>query len=156
ATGGRRQTRLRSALVVAEVSLACVLLVGAGAMLRSFSNLLRTDPGFRAEHVLTASVSLPGATYKDQDARAGFYQRLLANLAEMPGVEASGIGTDLPWTGYDDNTGGFEFEGKKPAPNQETHARYHTASPDFFRALGVPLVAGRYFNGGDVKGALPV
>ncbi len=147
-TGSGRHTRLRSVLVVGEVSLACVLLIGAGLMLRSFVNLLRTDPGFRPEHVLTASISLPNEHYKRADA-ALFFRRLVANLSSVAGIRAVGVGTDLPWTGYDDNIGGFTIEGKKPAAHEEFHARYHVASPDYFRALGIPLVRGRFFTGGD-------
>jgi predicted permease len=147
-TGSGRHTRLRSVLVVGEVSLACVLLIGAGLMLRSFVNLLRTDPGFRPEHVLTASISLPNEHYKPADA-ALFFRRLVANLSSVAGIRAVGVGTDLPWTGYDENFGGFTIEGKKPAAHEEFHARYHVASPDYFRALGIPLVRGRFFTGGD-------
>ena len=134
--------------MVGEVSLACVLLIGAGLMLRSFVNLLRTDPGFRPEHVLTASISLPNEHYKPADA-ALFFRRLVANLSSVAGIRAVGVGTDLPWTGYDENFGGFTIEGKKPAAHEEFHARYHVASPDYFRALGIPLVRGRFFTGGD-------
>ena len=148
-----RQTRLRAALVVGEVALACLLLVSAGVLVRSFVNLLRSDPGFRPEHVLTAEVALPEVNYKTTDRVAGFYQRLLLNLNALPGVHAVGAGTDLPWTGYDENMGGFTIEGKTPPPNDEFHARYHTASSDYFRAVGVPLLRGRFFNEQDVKGA---
>lgn len=153
ATAGGRQTRLRSLLVVGEVSLACILLVGAGVMLRSFVNLLNTDPGFRPEHVLTAGLSLPNANYKTPDAVARFHQKLVAGLSSLPGVQAAGIGTDLPWTGYDENVSGFTIEGKTPPPHEEFRGRYHTASPDYFRALGIPLIRGRYFNERDVKAA---
>ena len=84
-TGSGRQARLRSVLVVGEVALACILLIGAGLMLRSFVNLLRTDPGFHAPHVLTATVSLPSETYRDTDAVVHFYDRILAELTTMPG-----------------------------------------------------------------------
>ena len=149
--GSGRQTRLRAVLVVGEVALACLLLVGAGVMLRSFVNLLRLDPGFRPEHVLTAEIALPKANYKTTDSIASFYQRLLTNLSTLPGVHAVGAGTDLPWTGYDENMGGFTIEGKTPPPHEEFHARYHTASPDYFRAVGTPLVHGRFFNDRDTK-----
>jgi predicted permease len=59
------------------------------------------------------------------------------------------VGTDLPWTGYDDNIGGFTIEGKKPPAHEEFHARYHVAGPDYFRALGIPLIRGRFFTDGD-------
>jgi predicted permease len=149
--GSGRQTRLRAVLVVGEVGLACLLLVGAGVILRSFVNLLRLDPGFQPEHVLTAEIALPNANYKTTDNIASFYQRLLTNLNTLPGVHAVGAGTDLPWTGYDENMGGFTIEGKTPPPHEEFHARYHTASPDYFRAVGIPLVHGRFFNERDTK-----
>ncbi|HUI41255.1 MAG TPA: ABC transporter permease [Terriglobia bacterium] len=149
ATGSRHHQRLRDALVVAEVGLASVLLVGAGLMLRSFVNLVRMDPGFRPEHVLTASLSLPDTDYKTSAGVAHFYDQLVANLAAAPGVKAAGAGSDLPWTGYDENDGGFTIEGEKPAPGEEFHARYHVATPDYFRALGIPLVRGRFFTEGD-------
>src|SRR5215472_14292569 len=145
-SGSGRQTRLRAALVVGEVGLACLLLAGAGVLLRSFVNLLKTDPGFRPEHVLTAEIALPDATYRDAAAVADFYTRMLTNLSALPGTRSVGAGTDLPWTGYDENLGGFTVEGKIPPPNDEFHARYHTASPDYFRAVGIPLVRGRFFD----------
>jgi predicted permease len=148
AGGNRGHLRLRNTLVVGEVSLACLLLIGAGLMLRSFVNLLRADPGFRAEHLLTASLALPDATYKPVDALR-FYTRLAASLDSIPGVRAAGVGSDLPWTGYDDNIGGLTIEGKKPPANQDFHARYHLAGPGYFRALGIPLVSGRFFTEGD-------
>jgi putative ABC transport system permease protein len=148
-----RHTRLRSVLVVGEVGLACVLLSGAGVMLRSFVNLLHTDPGFQPTHVLTARISLPFTTYKDVDGISRFYRNLLANLGSLPGVQAAGAGTDLPWTGYDENVSGFTLEGKTPPPNEEFRGRYHSASPDYFRAIGIPLVSGRYFTERDTKDA---
>jgi predicted permease len=150
-SGSARQTQLRALLVVGEVGLACVLLVGAGVMLRSFVNLLRLDPGFQPEHVLTAEIALPTANYKTTDNIGSFYQRLLTNLNTLPGIAAVGVGTDLPWTGYDENIGGFTIEGKIPPPHEEFHARFHTSSPDYFRAVGIPLVHGRFFNERDTK-----
>jgi predicted permease len=152
-TGSGNQSRLRNALVVSEVGLACVLLIGAGLMLRSLLNILHLDPGFRQENVLTAKLTLPHARYpKDEDA-VRFDERLIAGIGALPGVQSAGVGSDLPWTGYDDNIGGFHIEGKQPPPNQEFHARYHIASPDYFRALGIPLVRGRFFSDGDSKSA---
>jgi predicted permease len=112
-------------------------------MMRSFVHLLRTNPGFRPEHVLTASLSLPQANYKDKKAVSNFYERLLDELRTMPGVIAVGAGSDLPWTGWDENAGGFLIQGETPPANQDFHARYHEASAGYFRALGVPLVRGR-------------
>jgi predicted permease len=154
-TAGRHQSRLRNALVVSEVSLACILLIGAGLMLRSLLNQLNLDPGFQQEHVLTASLSLPHATYSKNERGSLFFNELAINLRALPGVENAGVGSDLPYTGYDENAG-FNIEGKKPPPNQEFHGRYHMATPGYFEALGVPLVAGRLFSEGDRKDALPV
>jgi predicted permease len=145
ATGSRKTLRLRSGLVVSEVTLACVLLIGAGLMLRSFLNLLRADPGFRADQVLTASISLPQTTHKDNNAVQIFHERLLDKVRTIPGVTAAGAGSDLPWTGWDDNAG-MQIQGETPPPNQFFHARYHEATPGFFRALGIPLVRGRAFE----------
>jgi predicted permease len=154
-TAGKNQSRLRNALVVSEVSLSCILLIGAGLMLRSLLNQLKLDSGFQKEHVLTATLSLPHATYSKNEKGALFYDQLGVNLRALPGVENAGVGSDLPWTGYDENSG-FNIEGKKAPPHQEFHGRYHMATTGYFEALGVPLVAGRFFNEGDRKDSLPV
>ena len=154
-TGSSGSVALRNSLVVSEVALACLLLIAAGLMLRSFFNLLRTDPGFRPERVLTAALSLPSARYQKIDAVVRFYDRLTIDLSSIPGVSAAGTGTDLPWTGYDENVGGFNIEGKKPPPGQEFHARYHVASSNYFRALGIPLLEGRFFTAHDNQNAAP-
>jgi predicted permease len=150
ATNSRSTVRLRSALVICEVTMACVLLIGASLMLRSFVNLLKNDPGFDAEHVLTATISLPEARYKDVDV-PGFYRHLLAELQNTSGVLAAGAGSDLPWTGWDDNAGGFQIQGETPPPKQSFHARYHAATPGFFRALGIPVLRGRAFEDRDTN-----
>ena len=145
-TAGRGTLELRNGLVVSEVALACVLLLGAGLMLRSFLNLLQMDPGFQPEHVMTASIALPEASYKENAAIASFYERLLNDLRSTPGVTAAGAGSDLPWTGWDDNAGFDSIQGEVPLPNQSFHARYHAATPGYFRALGIPLARGRMLD----------
>ncbi|HKA01545.1 MAG TPA: ABC transporter permease, partial [Candidatus Solibacter sp.] len=148
-TGGYVQLRLRSLLVMGETALACVLLIGAGLMLRSFVNLLHTDPGFQPNKVLTASISLPQPQYKTKQAMQQFYTRLLSTLQEAPDVHSAGLATDLPWTGYDENLGGFLIERSNGETSDSTTGRYHVASQDFFRTMGVPLIAGRYFDDRD-------
>lgn len=149
--GGRSTTvsqgtlRLRNGLVVSEVTLACALLLGTGLMLRSFVALLRTNPGFRPEQVMTASISLPSARYKDAQAVTGFYQRLLSELRDVPAITTVGAGSDLPWTGWDDNAG-LDIQGEVPPPHQSFHGRYHEATPYYFSALGISVVRGRAFN----------
>jgi predicted permease len=140
-----RQHRLRNLLVVCETGLACVLLIAAGLMLHSFVNLLRADPGFRPRQVLTASLALPSEQYKKVPDISRFSAQLIANLSALPTVRMAGMGTDLPWTGYDDNAG-FNVEGRSDAYNDQTTARYHAATPEYFRSLGIPLLEGRFFS----------
>ncbi|HEV2689027.1 MAG TPA: ABC transporter permease, partial [Bryobacteraceae bacterium] len=138
ATGSGRQVHLRSLLVVAEVALSFVLLIGAGLMLRSFVTLLHADPGFRAEHVLTASISLPAKPYSKEEVITAFYDRLVRNLATLPGVRYAGVGSDLPWTGYNENLT-FFVEGQKAPTGPSSRARFHGATRDYFLATGIPL-----------------
>src|SRR5581483_10552551 len=145
-TVGRGQLRLRNLLVVGETGLACILLISAGLLLHSFVNLLRTDPGFQPQKVLTAEVSLPSEQYRSGKETDQFFKHLIAELKSQPGVRYAGIGTDLPWTGYDENYGGFKIEGRSAEYNDKTTARYHAASPEYFQALGIPLISGRFFN----------
>ena len=151
-TSGRHQQRLRSALVVSEVTLACVLLIGAGLMLRSLLKQMHLNPGFQEDHTLTATLSLPAADFKDDPSVVRFYQQLTGDLRAIPGVENVGAGSDLPWTGWDENTS-FDVEGKQPPPGTYFHARFHAATPDYFRALGTPLIGGRFFTDADKQDA---
>ncbi|HEX3747022.1 MAG TPA: ABC transporter permease [Bryobacteraceae bacterium] len=150
-TSGGRQSGMRSALIVGESALACMLLIGTGLLLHSFVNLLRTDPGFHPQHVLTASIALPQEEYRTGNQRLEFFNGLIDSLRKAPGVVAVGVGSDLPWTGWDENYGGYTIEGRSDEYNSKTTARYHGASPDYFRALGIPLIAGRYFDDHDTK-----
>ena len=81
-----------------------------------------------------ASLALPRQNYKTDVVANQFYDRLLLGLASAPGIQSVGIGSDLPWTGYDDNAG-FNIESKQPPPHESFHGRYHAASPGYFRAL---------------------
>jgi predicted permease len=153
ATGGGRQLRLRNFLVIGETGLACLLLIGAGLMLHSFVNLLQSDAGFRPQRVLTASISLPFESYREGAQIRRFQDQLITGLRSIPGVQFAGLGTDLPWTGYDENIGGFTVEGRSAEYNDKTTARYHAASPDYFRAMGIPLLGGRFVADRDDKDA---
>jgi predicted permease len=154
AGAGARQRRLRDMLVAAEVSLALLLLVGTGLLVRSFWRLQQMAPGFNPERVLTAVVSLPYAGYNNRTNVAAFHQQLLERLAARPGIQAAGLTSDLPWTGYDENNS-FDIEGKT-FPANGPAGRYHFVSFDYFRAIGVPLMAGRFFNSDDRLGKRPV
>ena len=150
--GGGQRGRLRDALVITEVALALALLIGSGLLIRSFWRLQQTDPGFNPERVLTVSLTLPGARYGDAPKVASFQQQLLDRITALPGVQSAGLTSDLPWTGYDENAG-FTIEGKTFPPNDGPSARYHYVSSDYFRTIGAPLIAGRFFNADDRQDA---
>jgi predicted permease len=99
------------------------------------------------------SLSLPYERYRTEPQRIQFYGQLLANLESLPGVQSAGAATDLPWTGYDGNADGYTVQGRPASYNEKTTARYHVASPDYFRALGIPLLSGRFITAHDDKDA---
>ncbi|MBI2681183.1 MAG: ABC transporter permease [Candidatus Solibacter usitatus] len=146
--GGRRS---RAMLVVAEVALAEVLLIGAGLLLHSFWRLQQVDPGFRAEHVLAAEVSVAGSGFVER--QLPFYTQLLQKLEAVPGVVSVGAINHLPLAG-DIWTFDFTVEGQPaPPPGQEPSAAYRIISPRYFETMGTPLLRGRGFDGHDVEGA---
>ena len=147
-SGGSRHNRLRGLLVTAEVSMAFVLLIGAGLLMRTFLHLQRVDPGFNPEKVLTAVIDLPSARYRNAREAATFYRELIARLATLPGVEGAAATSDLPWTGYDENTS-FGIDGRQFSDDEQPSAQYHFATPDYFRTLEIPLLAGRFFGEAD-------
>ena len=144
-TSGGTRGYLRNALVSAEIALALILLTGAGLLLRTFMNLQHVDPGFDPAGALTFHVQLPNKRYPDQTGQIRFYQSLVERLQTLPGVQSVGIGSDIPWTGYDENSS-FGIPGVPSDPSHSPEARYHFASPDYFRALRIPLLHGRFFE----------
>jgi len=144
-SSGRTGT-LRSAFVVIEVALALVLLVGAGLLLRSFARILSTDPGFSADHVMTAQLTLPAAKYDRLAKRTQFWDDLLQRIRVLPGVTSAGTVSFLPMNGLGSATG-FEVVGQpKPAPGQGPGATIKVVDGDYFAALGIPLRRGRLFT----------
>ncbi|MGH9332344.1 MAG: FtsX-like permease family protein [Vicinamibacteria bacterium] len=156
--GGVRGNKFRTALVVAEVGLTMVLLIGAGLMLRSFTNLQQVDPGFDTENVLTASVPLPMFKYRDENLRVSFFDRLQQRIAALPGVEAIGGATPLPLGGGDQYW--VQPYGRDNATEEEwstNRADYRAALPGYDRAMGIRLIAGRPLTEADNQpDALPV
>jgi putative ABC transport system permease protein len=144
-TDSPRRHRMRALLVVSEVALSLILLVGAGLMIRSFSRLLAVDPGFKADHVLTAFVSLPQSKYPKHEEQTAFFDRLLERLRNLPGVTAAGLVTDIPL--YGGSSTGFDVEGRpEAAPGARAMTDYRLISSDYFAAMGVRLVKGRAFS----------
>jgi predicted permease len=157
--GGRAGTeshgrkRLRGLLVVAEVALTLVLLVGAGLLLKSFLRLQEVNPGFQPDHLLTAQISLPPARYAEDQKIIAFYQELISRMKSLPGVQAVGISMSLPPNRLS-LANDFGIEGRPLAPGHaRPWAEEMTISPDYFTALGVPLLRGRFFTDADKAGA---
>ena len=143
------QRRIRAALVAGEIALALVLLVCAGLTIRSFVKLQREPAGFDPSQVLTLGVSLPAARYPTPAQKAEFWERALESLRQVPGVQAAGAISRLPLL-PGNSTRGLMIRGLPP--NAQASAFYRTATPEYFRAMGIPLVRGRVFADADREG----
>jgi putative ABC transport system permease protein len=140
--GGENSTR--SVLIISEIALALMLLVGAGLLLRSFFRLSNVSPGFDASNVLTLEVTLPEVKYPDAR-RAAFFEQIVERIAVLPGVETAGIAGSLPIVGSTTGTG-FTINGRADAPPGGHHVVIDFCTPDYFRAMGIPLLRGRFFS----------
>ena len=140
-------------LVAAQVAMALVILVTAGLLGRSFAALVRVEPGFRPEGVLSLTVNLPRSSYDSAARITGFFDRLMPSIGAIPGViEASAV-YPLP-LGGEGWSGSFDVEGLTPGPGDaEPHAEYSVALPGYFRTMGIPLIAGREFSAADTRAA---
>lgn len=158
--GGRQSTyvshRLRRILVISEVALSLMLLVCAGLLMRSFLALVKTDAGFDANNVLTMSLILPTAKYKENPQLSSFYKELVSRVEGVPGVESAAVINYLPLGGSNSSTS-FLVEGTpEPPPGEEFVGRYRVCSPKCFETLGIRLLQGRVFTEDDKAGATPV
>jgi len=146
ATGARRLKLMRGAMVVAEISLSLVLLVSAGLLLESLWKLLNVNPGFRAENVVTCRIDLPRAKYPEERRQAEFYRSVLGQARAIPGVEAAGLVTHLPFSGSR-GTSSFSIDdrpGSRGSNGQNADRRQ--VAPGYFAAMVIPLLAGRDFT----------
>ncbi|HYZ85538.1 MAG TPA: ABC transporter permease, partial [Bryobacteraceae bacterium] len=147
-TEGRRGVRIREGLIGLEVGLSAALLIVAGLLGSSLMRLLEVDKGFDASHVLTVDVGLGGNLYADEANRAKFLQRVLTRIDAIPGVQASGVVTELPTRGETFNDPIYlEDEAGRRAERHPVNNRY--ASPGYFRAMNIALRHGRYFEESD-------
>jgi putative ABC transport system permease protein len=156
ASGGAAAQRMRSALVLAEVATALVLLTGAGLLLRSFDQLQRVDAGFDGERVLSLQVILPSARYggaANIERRRSFAEQLVEQARAVPGVQLAAVSSTLPTAGTPYSS--FFIAGR-PLPDAGTNqdVQNFAASPDYFRLMGIRLVRGRLFTAQD-DGAAP-
>jgi predicted permease len=157
ATSGSRGARaLRRSLVVAQVAFTFVLLAGAGLLLASFRRVLEVDPGFVSARVLTASVSLPGIRYADDDARRAFTDEALRRVRALPGVVSAGATDTIPF-GDQHNDSVILAEGYPMKPGESLISPNAVdVTPGYFEAMGVRLVRGRFFEESDGARSLRV
>jgi putative ABC transport system permease protein len=152
--GGRTGTsgghaRLRSALVVGEIAVALALLVASGLLVRSFEKMRAVDLGFRPDHVLTAAYSLPQKQYATQAAVDEFNHELVRRLQQLPGIKSVGLTSFLPATGNNSNNA-FIPDGYVPPPGADLNiATPAQVAGDYLQAMGIPLLAGRFFTPAD-------
>jgi putative ABC transport system permease protein len=146
ASEGRARNRMRGLLIISEVALSLVLLVGAGLLIKSFMHLRNTNPGFNPDRVLTASLSLPSIKYKEDEQIVRFFQQAIARTAQIPGVEAVGTIMPLPFSGNAISIS-FNIDGQpEPAPGEEPVSGARIISPDYLRAMSIPVIKGRAFT----------
>jgi len=151
-TEGKRPKRLRSVLVICETALSLLLVAGAGLLIRSFAQILKVDPGFRPEGVLTMRVSLPDASYSKPEQIRSFYSSLVERVQRLPGVQYAGAVTGLPLAG-EGGSGTTTIDTQSvPLENRTPEADRRAATPDYFRAMSIPLLRGRYFEPRDTEG----
>lgn len=155
-SGSARQRSLRSALVVAEIGLALVLLVGAGLLLRSFSALTRVDPGFDPANLLVVNIPLSPQKYTEEAVRNSTVERIVARVSALPGARRAGITTGLPMAGPA-ATIHFNRSAYPPkGPDDYVMAGYRAVTPNYLTTLGVPLERGRLLTSQDREGTPPV
>ncbi|MGH7581520.1 MAG: ABC transporter permease [Gemmatimonadales bacterium] len=154
--GGSGIHRARSALVLAEVALAFVLLIGAALLLRSFDRLQKVDPGFSTDRVLTARITLPRVKYDDDRKWSAFGEQLLARASAQPGVASTSLASDVP-LGDSPPFLSFEIQGRE-APRDGTvqDAAVFSTSAGYFETMRIPLLEGRFYDAGDRAGAANV
>lgn len=150
---GRGHAWMRSALVVAEISLACVLLAGAGLLIRSFLHVLDVNLGFAPEHAMALRID-PNDSYKTQEQKNAYLTEALHDVMNVSGVEAAGLSDALP-LGWN-RSWGFAAKGVQYKPGQYPEGFPRMISEGYFHAMGIPLKAGRDFSERDTKGALNV
>ena len=129
--------------MIAETAIGLVLLVGAGLLIRSFDRILKVDPGFSPQHMLTFRISVPNKRYSDEQ-RTQFAQQVLAKMKQIPGVQGATGAFPLPLTQGDINIS-FSIAGRPSAPGDEPSARVSLIEAGFFETLKIPLERGRFF-----------
>ena len=147
-----RQQRIGNLLIASEVALALMLLVGGGLLVRTVWKLNHVNPGFDERNALAVTIQLPEKKYASPQQTARFSEQLVQQVSTLPGVEAAGVARILPIV--HDLPTGFYFEGRpRVKDNELPQTNYSAVSPGYFRAMGIPLIAGRTFNEHDSQEA---
>ncbi len=146
-----RRLGLRDGLVIAQLALSLMLLIGAGLFLRSLQNALRFDPGFAAQNLMTASLATRGANLSRQQGRS-FYDEALQRIGSLPDVQSVTLTAVVPVSGGGERRG-VQLEGYQPQTGEDTELNTNTVGPNYFRTMGIPIVAGRDFNTQDQEGS---
>jgi predicted permease len=155
--GGGIQSRLRTWLVAGQIALALVLLANAGLLFRSFIRVSGEQPGFDPANVMTVRFSLPQVGYSDRDSIIRFYEKLQPRLAALPGIQSAGLVSILPLAPKSISFIHFTRPDQPPSkPENTPSTNYRIITPDYFRAMGIPLLAGRYFTEEDDGDRPPV
>ncbi|HEV2915213.1 MAG TPA: ABC transporter permease, partial [Pyrinomonadaceae bacterium] len=155
-TEGLARNRMRGLLVISEIALSLVLLVGAGLLIKSFMRLRAVDPGFNSRNVLTTTLSVSKVKYPEVEQQKQVFRESLQRLGELPGVDSVGLVNPLPLSG-NSSTVTFTIEGRaEAAPGKQPSSNRRQISPDYFRAMGIPLLKGRALSESDVKDSPPV
>jgi putative ABC transport system permease protein len=158
ATSGAGRTRMRDALVIAQIAATLWLAIGAALLTRSLAELKRINPGFNPDGVYSLHLAIPRTKYRTDRAVADFCSRILARVQMLPGVISAGMVNRLPLAGGT-QTAGIEVEGVDPAlmaGRVGVQADMRPVTPDYFRTLQIPLLAGRTFTEADDENAPPV
>jgi putative ABC transport system permease protein len=148
-SSGLRSHRFRSVLVITEIAVAVLLLVGSGLLIKSFLHLQQTDPGFKANNVLTMQLSLPESEYMESGAVTSFYREALRRVKSLPGVEQTSITTDLPMMSMGRQAAYIVKGGPIPAASEFPSVDYRLVDPDYFQAMGIRILQGRSFTDQD-------
>ena len=151
------KAKLRSALVIAQVAFALVLLICAGLTIQGFTRLAAVYQGFEPAGVLEVEIALPDKTYPEGTRIREFYERVLQAARALPGVRTAALITNPPASNVDSETAFFTTDGRASWPaNELPSADLQTATPDYFNALRIPLIAGRFLSDSDREGSEPV
>jgi putative ABC transport system permease protein len=153
---GGRHGRMRAALMVAQVAITLILLVGSGLLLKSFSRVLRVNPGFDPDHLLTMEYRVPRNKYPEGRQQWAFHHEVVERVRALPGVRSAAVVMALPFSGNGGSTNFVLLDRPAPEPNKEPIAQMNRAHPDTFQTLGIPLLRGRGVTEQDTPDSPPV